>query len=268
MTQNISTERANMPTGVNKVLDRRTVEADNKNLLKFLRPGMHVLDVGCGSGAITRGIAEITGPSGKVTGIDVSEDLIAQASAHFGDVPSLQFSVADIKAFDNGDRYDLITSARVLQWLPDPKAALLAMKKLLKENGVIAILDYNHEKIKWEPAIPAPMQHFYNAFLQWRKDAGFDNAIADNLTGIFREIGFNEVYVSSQSERTEKGEASFSSRADIWIQVAAGRGKQLVKDNYVTEAERLAAIASYEEWMTGEGQSMEMYLLAVETAKP
>jgi len=54
---NIAAGRAAMPAGANKVLDRRTVENDSGNLLKFLKGDIHVLDVGCGSGSITAGIA-------------------------------------------------------------------------------------------------------------------------------------------------------------------------------------------------------------------
>lgn len=257
----IAEERAKMPEGTNKVLDRRTLETDNKNLLKYLEEGVSVLDVGCGSGAITQGIAERTG---KVMGIDTSENLIKLAKEHYGDVPGLEFQVADIHTFDTTERYDIITAARVLQWLADPREAILKLRPFLKEGGVLAILDYNHEKIQWHPALPDEMQKFYDAFLQWRQDAGFDNEIADNLLNIFSELHFRDINVDVQFELTQKRDPDFAAKAGIWSEVAKTRGLQLVKDNYITEAERLAAIEAYDEWIANEGQLMQLYLLAVE----
>jgi ubiquinone/menaquinone biosynthesis C-methylase UbiE len=263
MKPHIAEERAKMPEGTNKVLDRRTLTTDNKNLIKYLKEGISVMDVGCGSGAITKGIAEKVLP-GKVTGIDSGETLIAQAKEHYASILNLEFKVADIHTFDTSERYDLITSARVLQWLPDPKEVLQKLKKFLKKDGMIAILDYNHEKITWEPALPVEMQQFYNAFLQWRKEAGFDNAIADNLPHLFTELGFKHINVEAQHELTKKSDADFAGKAGIWSEVAKTRGQQLVKDNYITEEERLAAITAYDSWIKNEGQSMQMYLLAIE----
>ncbi len=253
-----------MPEGTQKVLDKRTLATDNKNLLKYLRPGMHVLDVGCGSGSITKGMAEAVSPGGKVTGIDPGEALIAQAQANYAGVPGLAFKVADIHTFGEEERYDLVTAARVLQWLPGPGGVLRKMKQLLKENGTLAILDYNHEKISWDPAPPPEMQAFYEAFLQWRTDAGFNNQVADHLENLFREAGFSAVTVEQHFEKTHKGEEHFLSKARIWAEVAETRGHQLVKDGYITEAARLAAIAAYDAWLAGEGRSMQLYLLAVE----
>ncbi|MBO9152119.1 class I SAM-dependent methyltransferase [Chitinophaga sp. GCM10012297] len=261
---NTAEDRARMPEGTQKVLDKRTLVTDNKNLLKYLRPGMHVLDVGCGSGSITKGMAEIVGPEGKVTGIDPGEALIAQAQANYGDVPGLTFQRADIHTFNNGELYDVISSARVLQWLANPIEALGKMRRLLKKDGVLAILDYNHEKISWQPALPPAMRRFYDAFLQWRKDVGFDNHIADNLAEMFHATGFSSVNVEPHMELTQKGDAHFISKAGIWAEVAETRGHQLVKDGYITEAERLAAVEAYNAWLAGEGEQMQLYLLAVE----
>lgn len=261
MKQPLAEERAKMPAGTNKVLDRRTLEADNKNLLKYLKDDMSVLDVGCGSCAITAGIAA---KAGKVTGIDTSENLIALAKENYKDIPNLAFQVADINTFNTTERYDLITAARVLQWLADPRDALLKLKPFLKEGGVLAILDYNHNMIQWHPAVPAEMQKFYDAFLKWRKDVGFDNAIADNLFNLFTELKFKDIHVEEQFEITQRNDPDFAAKAGIWSEVAKTRGHQLVKDNYITEAERLAAIATYDAWVADEGQLMQLYLLAVE----
>lgn len=85
-------DRAKMPQAHNPVLERRTVENANRNLLKYLRPGLSVLDVGCGSGAITRSIAEKTGANGSVLGIDPNPNLIALAKQQAGDTPPLTSS--------------------------------------------------------------------------------------------------------------------------------------------------------------------------------
>ncbi len=261
---NIAVDRAEMPAGANKVLDRRTVENDNGNLLKFLNGDINVLDVGCGSGSITAGIATYVGQGGMVTGLDVSEHLIAQAKQQFADVGNLQFLVGDINAFDAGAKFDLITSARVLQWLPNPMEVVKKMKTLLKKGGYLCILDYNHTNIEWVPQPPATMVKLYGAFLQWRADAGFDNKIADNLAGIFAACGFYGISVTNQGEITTREDVHFESKAGIWKVVAETRGQQLVKDKYITEEERLAAITDYEKWMKEDGQYMKMYLLAVE----
>jgi ubiquinone/menaquinone biosynthesis C-methylase UbiE len=253
-----------MPAGANKVLDRRTVENDNGNLLKFLKGDINVLDVGCGSGSITAGIATYVGQGGMVTGIDVSEQLIEQAKQQFSAIGNLQFLVGDINDFDAGPKFDLITSARVLQWLPNPTEVVRKMKALLKKGGYLSILDYNHTNIEWVPQPPASMRKLYDAFLRWRADAGFANNIADNLTDIFFTCGFGNISVTNQSEITTREDEHFESKAGIWKVVAETRGQQLVKDKYITEEERLTAISEYEAWMEKDGQYMKMYLLAVE----
>ncbi|GAA4461497.1 methyltransferase domain-containing protein [Nibrella saemangeumensis] len=264
MANQPATNRAQMPTAPNPVLERRTVENSNRNLLKYLKPGLSVLDVGCGSGAITRGIAEKTGPTGRVLGIDLSESLLAQALQNAADIPQLRFQQADIYSFDTDERFDLITCTRTLQWLAHPQEALARMKQLLKPGGHLAVLDYNHEKIQWTPEPPEAMQKFYAAFLTWRSDAGFDNAIADHLAGLMRNIGLANIHIDPQFETTHKEDPAFAVAGRLWSEVAEIRGPQLVEAGYITEAERLEAIRTYDDWLATVGESMQVYLLAVE----
>lgn len=257
--------RATMPAGHNPVLERRTVENGNQNLLKYLKPGLTVLDVGCGTGAITRSIAEKTGPTGRVLGIDPNQNLIDQARLNAEDVPGLDFQPGDVYTWDTAERFDLVTCARTLQWLAQPDAALRNLKKWVKPGGYLSILDYNHEKIAWTPELPAAMRLFYDAFLRWRQDAGFDNAIADHLPELLQRIGFADVQVEPQFEITHRNDPNFSVAARLWAEVAELRGSQLVQAGYITEAQRLQAITDYEHWIATVGESMIVYLLAVST---
>lgn len=253
-----------MPAAHNPVLERRTVENANRNLLTYLRPGIHVLDVGCGSGAITRSIAEKVGPTGFVLGIDPNEGLIEQARQNAGNSSELVFEQADVYTFDTAERFDLVTCARTLQWLAQPREALLNMKRLVKPGGCLAVLDFNHEKIGWSPQPPPAMRLFYNAFLTWRQDAGFDNAIADHLKDLMLQIGFRNIRVEAQHEVTRKTNPDFAVASRLWAEVAELRGPQLVKAGYISEEQRVQAILDYDHWIATVGESMDVYLLAVE----
>ena len=68
-----ATERAKMPEGTSVILDNRTLQKDYSTLITALKSGLRVLDVGCGTGAISKGIAEMVGTNGYVVGIDSSE---------------------------------------------------------------------------------------------------------------------------------------------------------------------------------------------------
>ncbi|TYA10029.1 class I SAM-dependent methyltransferase [Paenibacillus faecis] len=109
------------------VLNSRSLERTHPRLAGMLLPGLSVLDVGCGTGAITRGIAEAVGPSGHVVGMDANPQLIEQARQMHGSVPNLTFQVGDIYHLDYKEAFDLVTCARLLVWLSDPMGALMSM---------------------------------------------------------------------------------------------------------------------------------------------
>lgn len=263
-----SQTRAEMPQGANKVLDRRTVENAYPSLLNLLKEGMSVLDVGCGSGTITAGIAERVGVSGRVVGIDFSEHLIAQAQKNHEHLSNLSFEVADINGYNPKRKFDLVIAARTLQWVNNPKEVVVKLLNLVKSGGMISILDYNHTKIEWIPQPPQSMLDFYRAFLDWRTDAGYDNAIADNLVAIYQESGLQFINLVDQHEVSRRGEDRFEGDIRIWNIVAETRGNQVVKDRFCTEELRLKAIQEYDAWIASDAQAMKLYLLAVEAVKP
>lgn len=266
----VSRKRANMPKGINTIIRARSLADSNRRLAELLESGMSVLDVGCGSGAITNGIALIVGGKGKVVGVDVNSHLINEAREHIKNLElyeHLIFEVADIFALPYSNEFDVVTSARVMQWLACPKKALDQIIQAAKPGGTIIILDYNHEKIKWQPEPPLAFRHFYNQFLNWRKNAGMENAIANQLKDMFIEAGLTDIRVSVQSETTSREDADFNEKIGIWAEVAATRGRQMVEDGYVTEAEREEAEKQYREWVTSAAESQTMYLLAVEGVK-
>jgi len=260
--------RAHMPDGTRAILDTRSLAADHRRLAALLRPGLAVLDVGCGTGAITRDIAQAVGPEGRAVGVDVDPAMIEAARAAHRRVPGLSFYVVDVYALPFRGEFDIVAAARVLQWLADPEAALREMTKGLRRGGRIVVLDYNHEKASWTPEPPSSMRRFFATFLQWRAAAGLDNAIADRLEKLLAAIGLTAITTTDQREITRRGDSDFETRAGIWAAIAATRGHQMVADGAISERERRAAEVEYGAWLREAARSHVQYLLAVEGVRP
>jgi ubiquinone/menaquinone biosynthesis C-methylase UbiE len=136
----------------------RTVENSAAYLLPALRPGLDLLDVGCGPGTITVDLAARVAP-GRVLGIDVSPDplLEARAAAERAGVEAA-FAVGDVYALEAADdSFDVVHAHQVLQHLTDPVAALREMARVCRPGGVIAVRDVD-----------------YGAFVTFPPDEGLD----------------------------------------------------------------------------------------------
>jgi SAM-dependent methyltransferase len=263
----VARRRAEMPAHTAAILDRRSLATDDRRLAALLRPGQRVLDVGCGTGAITRGIAEAVGPGGRAVGVDVSRELLDAARRAHGAVANLEFELHDIYALPYRDAFDVVSAARMLQWLAEPGRALAALARAAAPGGRVVVLDFNHEKLRFEPPPPPGARVFLHAFLRWRAEAGMDNAIADHLAALLAGAGLSDVVVTPQHETVERGQPDFEARAGIWADVAASRGHQMVADGFVDENARATAEAELRAWARGAGETLTMYLLAVDGAK-
>ncbi|TFV74976.1 methyltransferase domain-containing protein [Blastococcus sp. CT_GayMR19] len=134
---------------------RRTAENSAAYLLPVLRPGLDLLDVGCGPGTITVDLAARVAP-GRVVGIDVSADPLAEArtAAERAGV-QVTFEVGDVYALDAArDSFDVVHAHQVLQHLTDPVAALREMARVCRPGGVVAVRDVDYAATTWFPADP------------------------------------------------------------------------------------------------------------------
>ncbi len=244
-----------------KIYDNRSLAKGYRTLKPILKEGMVVLDVGCGTGAISKDIAKIVGVKGKVIGIDNTDKFIESGKETYKSVSNLSLIHSDLFDFETTEKFDLIVAARVLQWLTTPKEALLKMKSLLKPTGQISILDYNHEALEWQPAPPTSMKTFYAAFLKWRADAGMNNSIAEDLLDLMTEVGFHSVEVLNSNEHYERTNENFQAKVGIWSKVAGL--DQIVEEGYIADEDRRQSIKEYDEWVAKEAISMTMKLKEV-----
>jgi trans-aconitate 2-methyltransferase len=107
-----------------ETLDRLTLRGDET-----------VLDAGCGTGRVTRALAERL-PRGRVIGVDGSAAMIAVARERLG--PGVELRVQDLLALDlGGEQVDAILSTATFHWIADHDALFAALRRALRPGGAL-----------------------------------------------------------------------------------------------------------------------------------
>ncbi len=125
---------------------RRRAEVEAWFLLPRLAPDMRLLDVGCGPGTITTGLARAVA-EGSVIGLDAAESVLEHAREHASseDVRNLEFVSGDVYALDFPDgSFDVVYANQLLQHLTDPVAAIVEMRRVLKPGGWLGVRDADY----------------------------------------------------------------------------------------------------------------------------
>ncbi|MBI5593260.1 MAG: methyltransferase domain-containing protein [Deltaproteobacteria bacterium] len=91
-----------------------------------------VLDIGCGTGNLTRRIADKT--RGRVAGIDASERMIDEARQNYADL-GIKFEACPVEHLPYMDSFDVIFCNSAFQWFRNPESALKSCFGTLRHNG-------------------------------------------------------------------------------------------------------------------------------------
>jgi len=179
----------------------RTVENSAAYLIPYLRPGLSLLDVGCGPGTITTELAARISP-GPVTGIDAALGVIDKARTAAAAYDNLTFEVDDCYGMSFADdSFDVVHAHQVLQHLSDPVSALGEMKRVVKPDGIVAVRDADYDGMFWYPRLPGldRWMNLYQAVARrnraepdagrrlcaWARSAGFGTIIPSASTWCF-----------------------------------------------------------------------------------
>lgn len=100
----------------------------------------HILDIGCGDGRITAGIARRL-PHGQVLGIDSSPEMIRYAQDNFtrDKSPNLSFCQLDARTLGFEEEFDVIFSNAALHWVMDPRLVLDGIYRALRPGGRMVV---------------------------------------------------------------------------------------------------------------------------------
>jgi ubiquinone/menaquinone biosynthesis C-methylase UbiE len=227
----------------------RTAENSAGYLLPHLRPGMSLLDVGCGPGTITTDLATRLAP-GRVVGLDASAEVIDEARKAAVDGPAgLSFEVGDLFGLEYEDAtFDVVHAHQVLQHVGDPVAALVEMKRVCRPGGLVAARDGDYPAMVFYPSSPE-LERSLTAYQAATRANGAQCDAGRKLLSWANRAGFTSVVPSASTwcfatpeERTWWG--------DLWADrmTKSSLAEQLLAREIATQADLAGFAEGWRGW--------------------
>ena len=167
--------------------------------------GQAVLDVACGTGILTRVLAERVGSDGSVSGVDLNSGMLAVARRIS---PGITWHEADVEALPYEDgSFDAVLCQFGLMLFPAPEAALREMKRVLRSGGCLAVAVFG--SLKDLPAYDAIADVYERLVDKSVGDAlrmPFSMGDTDRLASLFAIAGIRSTNIT-----THMGRARFAS---------------------------------------------------------
>ena len=168
----------------------------NRALMDTLAPvaGEHILEVGCGSGVLSRQVAPGVVPGGKITGVDISPEFlkIAQGYVASTDFPtSFQWSAgqAEVLPFQDAS-FDGVFAARLLLHVSNPRSVLNELTRVTRPGGRVVVMDWDFDTV----AIDHSNREMTRRVMHWRCDHhGGNNWSGRQLWGLMAATGLVNV---------------------------------------------------------------------------
>jgi ubiquinone/menaquinone biosynthesis C-methylase UbiE len=160
-----------------------------------LKPGISVLDCGCGTGDMLALIARLIAP-GEAYGGDISQTMLATAQRHITDeTKNLHFELMDVQALSFPDqRFDRVMATQLLVHVPDPRLAFREICRVTNHNGLVAAADMDWDTLVFGSSDKELGRRFTHLF----SDGIRNGLVVREYAGWFRQEGFTNIQVIPQ----------------------------------------------------------------------
>ena len=197
--QNGAQERVDFGEALLEFFSHRHAATHASFFIGYLRPGMDVLDCGCGPGSITLDLANLVSP-GRAVGIDIESSHIAWAKGIQSErkVANIDFQVADLNHLPFADgTFDAAFAHGVVEYFKNPVHAFGEIRRVLKDNGV-----FGARHGDWGEFLFATKNKYakkaMSIFVQMMKKNGGNPQFGRHQSSCLLEAGFHRI-VSSAS---------------------------------------------------------------------
>lgn len=229
---------------------RRTAAKDAAYLLPQLTPGMRLLDVGCGPGTITVGLAEAVAP-GDAVGIDVAEDVLTSAREHATTTGAgnLRFERASVYELPYADAsFDVVHANQVLQHLSRPADALREIGRVLRPDGIVAVRDADYATMTAWPRLEA-IDRWLALYHRVAERNGADCDAGRRIQSWLRAAGFDSIELRPTVELFADPDAT-ANWGNSWAErvTHSSLAEQAVKYGLATRAELETIADGWRAW--------------------
>ncbi|HYN89715.1 MAG TPA: methyltransferase domain-containing protein [Ardenticatenaceae bacterium] len=219
-------------------------------LIPHLAPGFFLLDVGCGGGSLSIGLAQ---HAGRVIGVDPNPGDFAGARQYALEqgMTNIEFRSGNVYALEfPDDQFDACFCHSVLEALDRPLDALQEIRRVLRPGGVVGLASVEYGGLILAGPHEPLLRRFYAIRERlWQIDAGADPYRGRALRGLLKQAGFEGIVASSKyiAHGTDEAVQGFGiGRAedcrDEWYASAAQ------KHGLATEADLEAMRQAWMEW--------------------
>lgn len=226
----------------------RTAANSAAYLLEHLRPGMDLVDVGCGPGTITADLAAAVAP-GRLLAVDAAPDVVADAARALVDRPNARAAVGDACALDlPAQSVDVVHAHQVLQHLARPTDALAEWRRVVRPGGLVAARDVDYSSMTWWPADPL-LDRWLDLYRVAARASGGEPDAGRRLCAWAHAAGFEQVHAGA-SAWCFTDEADRHWWADTWAtRVTDSRLARTIVEGGLARADELAAVAdAFRRW--------------------
>jgi ubiquinone/menaquinone biosynthesis C-methylase UbiE len=232
-----------------RVLGRRTVSSHAAFFTPYLKPGMSLLDCGCGPGSITLGFAQLVAP-GEVVGVDLAENQLeyARVSAAEQGLANVRFEPANVYELPFPDNtFDVVFSHAVVEHLGDPMKALKEMRRVLKPGGLLGVRDADRAGELFWP----PQSTLVNALELWSRllqRNGADPFIGRRLRSLLDELGMRRVEAGASYECHGNSESVHRAAETAGSYFSGQFAEQVVALGWIEQSEVEQIRATWRTW--------------------
>ena len=231
-----------------------------------LKPGMRVLDAGCGTGVVTRRMAIRVSP-GEVHGVDIDPLFVEEARkvAAKERASNIEFSLGNVDDLKFEDRFfDLSYCRLVLMHVRNLVKTVAELRRVTKSGGIVAVSDQDDGGIIVYPELPKMMKMF-SKYGTWAKIRGENRYIGRKLFSIMEQAELSPITIYPfPIHATQQNPRVLEMLVSVPVQIVETSKGDMIKQGVVAAEEYSEAAKEVQEFLADPGAfAMGLTFLAV-----